>query len=125
MSERLKKLLIVYAIVGAVLGAYAVVVLGFHVSIPCVFRLITGLRCPGCGNTGFVIAAAHFRFGDALRSNYMFPAEALYVAYVIAYASVTYMKTGKPDYMIKPAWLNIAALALFLAWWVLRNFLGL
>ena len=125
MNERVKKLLTVYAIVAAVLGAYAVVVLGFHISIPCVFRLITGLKCPGCGNTGFVISAAHFRFADALRSNYMFPAEALYVVYVIVYASAAYIKTGKPDFMIKPGWLNISALALFLAWWVLRNIFGL
>lgn len=125
MNERVKKLLTVYAIVAAVLGAYAVVVLCFNISIPCVFRRITGLKCPGCGNTGFVISVAHFRFGEALRCNYLFPLEALYVIYVIIWSSAAYIKTGKPDFMIKPGWLNITALVLFLAWWVLRNILGL
>ncbi len=125
MSERVKKLLTVYAVVAAVLGAYAVVVLGFHISIPCVFRLITGLKCPGCGNTGFVINAAHFRFGEALRSNYMFIPEMLYVGYAAGHASVTYLRTGNADFMIKPGWLNIAFLVLFLGWWVVRNIAGL
>ncbi len=124
MKERFKKLLLVYGAVAAVLGAYAFVVLCLHISLPCLFRLITGLRCPGCGNTDFVVAAAHFRFADALRSNPMFPAEALYVGYAVVYASVTYLRNGRADLMIKPGWLNIAFLVLFLGWWIVRNILG-
>lgn len=32
------------------------------ISIPCIFRKITGLKCPGCGITRALIEAAHFDF---------------------------------------------------------------
>jgi len=125
MKKRVIKLLTIYATVAAILGAYAVIVLCFHISIPCIFRKITGLRCPGCGNTRAVTAIARLDFAEALRYNYLFPAEMLYLAYITIYCSAAYLRTGRADLMPKPAWLNIVFLIILCVWWVIRNIFGL
>ena len=38
-------------------------------SFSCLFRRLTGLKCPGCGATHFVMAAAKGQFSAALRAN--------------------------------------------------------
>jgi hypothetical protein len=55
----------------------------------------------------------------------MFIPEMLYVGYAAVYASAAYLRTGKADFMIKPGWLNIVFLVMFLGWWVIRNIAGL
>ena len=39
---------------------YVLIPLGF--CVPCVFRLVTGWRCPGCGITGLCLDLLHGRF---------------------------------------------------------------
>ena len=36
---------------------------------PCVFHKLTGLYCPGCGNTRALSALLHGHFGESLRNN--------------------------------------------------------
>ena len=36
---------------------------------PCVFHKVTGLYCPGCGNTRALSALLHGRLGESLRNN--------------------------------------------------------
>lgn len=40
-----------------------------HIGIPCIFLLVTGLYCPGCGITRMFSAISHFDFIGAFRSN--------------------------------------------------------
>ena len=37
--------------------------------IPCIFRLITGLKCPGCGISHMLVNLAHFRVAEAFAEN--------------------------------------------------------
>lgn len=39
------------------------------IGIPCVFNLVTGLECPGCGITGVVLAVLRGDFVTAFRLN--------------------------------------------------------
>ena len=39
------------------------------IGIPCIIHLITGLYCPGCGNTHFVIDILNLNFKKAFRDN--------------------------------------------------------
>lgn len=41
----------------------------FHFAVPCVFRMITGLKCPGCGVTHMLINMAQMNFADAFAAN--------------------------------------------------------
>ncbi len=40
-----------------------------HLGIPCVFRMVTGLYCPGCGVTRMFLALFTFKFVEAFQSN--------------------------------------------------------
>ena len=40
-----------------------------HLYIPCVFHIVTGLHCPGCGVTRFIVALLHFDFRSAASQN--------------------------------------------------------
>lgn len=41
----------------------------FHFAIPCIFRTITGLKCPGCGVTHMLINMVQMNFADAFAAN--------------------------------------------------------
>lgn len=40
-----------------------------HLGIPCVFHMVTGLYCPGCGVTRMFLALLNIEFAEAFRSN--------------------------------------------------------
>lgn len=40
-----------------------------HLYIPCVFHIVTGLNCPGCGVTRFIVSLLHFDFRSAVSQN--------------------------------------------------------
>ena len=111
--------------IAALLCAYACVYLLTGFSVPCVFRLVTGLRCPGCGSHGAFRAAMRLDIDAVFRLNLLFPLEILYFVYAAVYISVTYLKTGKADKDLKPAWLNISVLAVVILWWIARNILDI
>lgn len=125
MKKRLFHLIKIYLIVLAVMGAYAVFFGITHIGIPCVFRLITHLNCPGCGISHFCLECLRFNFIDAVQFNYAAPFIVIYVAWVIIYTSVTYVRTGSKSLNPKPAWLNIFFLVLLILWGIVRNIVGI
>ncbi len=125
MKKRVRRLIAVWCVVIAAGAVYAAVFFAFGVGIPCPFHLITGLNCPGCGISRAIRSIAEFRFADALGYNLMAPLILLYIGYCAGFASVTYLNTGKSSLLVKPEWLNIALLSLFMIWWVVRNIFGI
>lgn len=123
-----KRLLRVLGICGAMLGillCYGIVTEMLGGGIPCVFQELTGLRCPGCGNTHALRELVQGHLTEALRWNYLMPAEALYVAFVIGNTAFHYVTTGEYHLTIGSEKLGAAFIAVLLLWWVLRNILGL
>ena len=73
-----KKILIIY---GAILGAgvlYAFLILHTPFRIPCLFREVTGLQCPGCGTSRMALTLMRFDIPAAFAYNpvafFSFPA---------------------------------------------------
>lgn len=69
-----------------VLGlAYLAFYKTFHVGIPCVFRLVTGYKCPGCGMTHAMEAIWNGDFRGAMEYNAMsltvLPITCIYLLY--------------------------------------------
>lgn len=91
--------------------------------IPCLFHQITGLQCPGCGNTRAVLALLELDIMRALSYNYLFPVCLFYLCFVYIRCSVAYYQTGKFTYRTPAPAMDIAILSLLVIWWIIRNIL--
>lgn len=117
-----------------VCGVYGLLVLcaaGYYLffrlmggGLECPFHVLTGLYCPGCGNSRALHALAEGHFAEALRYNYLMPFEAGFVLYAAIRSTVHYLRTGTYKLTIGPEWVGIAFLAVLLLWWVVRNVIG-
>lgn len=64
-----KKNIKIYTILLLVLVIYALEVKFVGFSIPCIFNVLTGYKCPGCGISHLLMALLHLDFGKAFVSN--------------------------------------------------------
>lgn len=89
----------------------------------CVFLVITGYKCPGCGSQRVIHSLLHGNFIDALRYNAFFvaaiPVIALYV--INDYTRLIPKKVGE---VITHHYAIAALGAIVILWWVLRNVFG-
>ena len=65
MRKRIKRVIIISTSLLAVGCAYAVFFGKTGIGIPCVFRKVTGLLCPGCGTTRMLVSLLRFDFAAA------------------------------------------------------------
>ena len=93
------------------------------IGIPCIFNRVTGLLCPGCGNSRVALALLGFRFREAFSYNPMFLPEFLYILWVLFCCGRSYLKGGPFAYKPRRQWPDILLLAAVLLWWVVRNLL--
>ena len=124
MEKRIKK---TAAVVSAALAAVLIYYLIYKFTgfgIPCLFNLITGLKCPGCGNTRAIDAILSGEFSTSLSYNYLMPLEVLYIVYTAVIVAVRYIRTGVIKLENGPDAMNYAFLAVLLIWWVARNIAG-
>lgn len=68
-AETRRKILKIYAYILAVGVPYLVFVTLSGIKIPCIFKLSTGLDCPGCGVTRMFVSMAEFDFKSAFFFN--------------------------------------------------------
>jgi len=108
----------------AVLGAgvlYLIWIKATGLMIPCVFRLATGLKCPGCGVTHMLLDLLRLDFAGARAQNaFLFYTLPLLAAEII-YAQVMSMKKKQ-----LPRWNEVLLLiycAALTAFGILRNIL--
>ncbi len=91
--------------------------------IPCVFRLLTGYQCPGCGVTRMLFSILHFQFEDAFHYN---PLVFIYLPFIIAYyiyMNYLYIYQKKDQILKKiPNYVGIVVIFITLLFGILRNF---
>lgn len=111
---------------GAVIAAVGAVYLYFHnphqYPLPCLFHVITGLYCPGCGAGRASYSILHFQFYDAFRYNPMYVILLPFLGIYIAARMIDWMLTdgNHVDGKINPKILY-AILILVLGFGVVRN----
>lgn len=89
--------------------------------IPCLFQKLTGLYCPGCGNTRATIAALKLDFLSMLRFNPTYPLQMLYLLRVWVVCCKRYLQGGRFSYRPRPDRWDMLFLVFLLLWTVVRN----
>lgn len=93
MLKRLRKVFLVLAALFAA-GIIYYIITRFGIHIPCMFKKITGLYCPGCGVTRMCMNLIKLNFYEAFRSNqvcfFVFPV----LAVIFARRAYCYVKYG-------------------------------
>ena len=69
MKTRLRKIIVNMIILLAMGITYLVWCRVTGLYIPCIFRSVTGLYCPGCGITHMFVALSNLDFAEAYRCN--------------------------------------------------------
>lgn len=93
------------------------------IGIPCLFRLVTGLLCPGCGNSRAALCLMRLDIAGAFAANPLFLPEFLYLAWVYLLSCKSYLSGGRFSY--RPPWpaVDIILLGAVVLWWIVRNLL--
>ena len=123
MKKRLITAILVTAGVLLLLAGYFFFVKYTGKGIPCLFETVTHLKCPGCGSTRACLAYSRLDFAEGLKLNYLLPFEAAYIGAIAAERAALYVKYGdrKKKNAGMPLWVHIAALAVIILWWIVRN----
>ena len=120
IRARARRVAVKYSIILGAALAYLIFVLCFDFGIPCVFREITGLKCPGCGISRMFLSLSQLDFVAAFRHNpVVFTTGPLLLAY-LATAEIKYIRYGERN-MDKWEIFMWGELALLLAYGILRN----
>ena len=87
----------------------------------CVFRLLTGLTCPGCGTARALHAILHGHFETAFMLNPLLLIASPLLVYAFLRYSVTVMRGGVPRKNAVPAPYLYALFFVLMGFWIFRN----
>ena len=89
--------------------------------IYCPFNLITGLNCPGCGNTRAAFALFRLDFKSMMYYNIFFPFEIAFLFRIYIDCAYNYIKHNDFGITAKIKWYDIVFLVLMILWTIVRN----
>ena len=92
--------------------------------VPCLFRWLTGLRCPGCGVTHMCAALLHGQWAAAWQAN---PCLLLFSPLFgdwLARMASGYLQNGHPGLNKRDEHIAVALVVVLIAWGVFRNLFG-
>ena len=91
----------------------------------CLFRELTGLYCPGCGSGRAALALLRGHMPEAFSHNALLFVLGVPCAVLLGREYLRFVFPGlKLKKPVLPAWAGSTALALILAFWLLRNLPG-
>ena len=90
-------------------------------AIPCLFRMVTGLYCPGCGVTGMSLHLLRLEFREAFLCHPVLFVELPFLVLLLIRKAVAYVKSGN-KVLLK--WENVFIylfIGLLVVYGVIRN----
>lgn len=91
------------------------------IGIGCPFHKLTGLQCPGCGNSRAAMALLRLDFAAAFSYNPTFPLQFGYLGWVYLSCCASYLKGKRFTYNPLVPALDVVLLVIFILWGILRN----
>ena len=122
MKRRIKRVVKTYSILIIIFISYYIIhkYTGFY--IPCIFRQITGLKCPGCGITRCLFALLKLQIKKAFYYNPLVFILLPFITIYFIYESYLYIYDKKDKILIKiPMIFDILLLAITIIFGILRN----
>ena len=119
-SRRQRNILLLSAGVLLFLALYCIAARSGY-GLPCLFRQLTGLSCPGCGNSRAALALLKLDPAAAFSYNLLFPLEYFYLFWVYAHCCKSYLRGKRFSYTPPCPIMDILILAAILLWWIIRN----
>ncbi len=105
-----------------VLGAtVAGILISFGLTLPCIIKLVTGLNCPGCGNTRAVMSLIKLDIKSAFYYNLMFPIEFFYLIRFYSLSCKNYITNSRFSYNPRSYVIDIIIMILLAVWTIVRN----
>ena len=122
-KQRLVNLIKEVAFVAGILAANAIIYAITGYGIPCVFRLVTGLKCPGCGLTHAYLELFKGNIHGAIRQNVLsitlMPVLFLY----LLIKAIIFVKTGSRRTSIPEYIFYTICLITLMLFFIYRNFI--
>jgi uncharacterized protein DUF2752 len=87
----------------------------------CMFRLLTGFTCPGCGSTRAMHQILHGHFAAAFMLNPLFVLAIPFLLFALLRYSVVVMRGRVPRQNVLPASSIYALFFLIVSFWIFRN----
>jgi hypothetical protein len=121
MKKRIKRVVSALSILLILLGAYTLFFLYTGKGIPCIFKLVTGWSCPGCGVTRMLIAILRLDFYNAFLYNQaLFVLLPFFIALICRIIYV-YIKKGTADPGKVFNCITYVVIGILLVFGILRN----
>lgn len=123
MKKRIIKVTILYSCLFLLFIGYYIFASITDITIPCIFRELTGYQCPGCGLTHLFFDLLNLRFKDAFNDNqFAFILLPFLIAFII-YKTYLYIHNKKDEIISKiPLIFKIALLIAAILFGIIRNF---
>ena len=87
----------------------------------CIFRLVTGLTCPGCGTTRALHQIVHGHFLDAFMLNPLLLLASPFLLWAFLRYSMTVLRGSTPRKNALPAPYIYAVFFIVVGFWIFRN----
>lgn len=87
----------------------------------CLFRLLTGLQCPGCGSTRAMHQVLHGHFEAAFMLNPLLLISLPFMLFAFLRYSLIVMRGGVPRQNVLPASVIYGLFVVIVSFWIFRN----
>lgn len=125
-KKRIKDIIILLIIINILGIIYLYLNKNYGFYIPCIFRKITGLYCPGCGATRSIIALLKGNIKASFSYNPLFFLMLPFLIFSIIYQCYIYIENKKDNIINKiPNTIWIIIIIILIIFGILRNIKGL
>ena len=121
MKKRLLRVILINSFLLLILLGYFLLISLTNVYIPCIFRLVTGYKCPGCGITHYVFDIINLDFGKAFVDNpLVFFLSPLLLVYYVIY-NYFYVRYNNVKMMVIPNYISYTLIIISILFGIFRN----